>query len=89
MTIMSPKDSVGNQLYSQSAQGMDPKYPDHGLSNDHIMAKRNEIINVHKHPVNKLPRPSGGGEAPNIKPAKKVIDDSSHFGDGNRKQPVK
>ena len=86
---MVPKDTSGHALYQESMQGMDPKYPDHGLSYDHIMPKRNEVINVHKHPVNKLPRPSGGGEAPNIKPAKKVIDDSSHFGDGNRKQPVR
>ena len=91
---MSPKDSIGNQLYSQSAQGMDPKYPEHGLSNDHIMAKRNEIIDVHHHPANNLPEPSGtkgqGMNAhPMIRPAKKLIDDSSHFGRGNKKQPVK
>lgn len=86
MTIMVPKDTKGNALYSQSAQGMDPKYPQHGLSNDHLMPKRNDIIDVQKHPAKKLPQPVGGGQAPTMpgKPkAKKTMNDQSHFGRGN------
>ena len=86
---MVKKDQQGNALYTQSMQNVDPKYPGYGLSNDHIMPKRGDVINVHHHPSNKLPRPSGGGEAPDLHPAKKMIDDSSHFGEGNKKQPVK
>jgi hypothetical protein len=87
MTIMVPKDSKGNALYSQSMQGMDPKYPQHGLSYDHIMPQRNEIIDSQKHPANNLPTPAGGGNRPVIggknKVYKKAANDSTHFGRGN------
>ncbi len=89
MTIMVPKDTKGNALYSESSQGMDPKYPQHGLSNDHLMAKRDQIVDVHHHPANNLPEPvgtkgSGMKAHPMVKGAKKTIDDSSHFGKGNK-----
>ena len=87
MTIMAPKDTKGNQLYSESMQGMDPKYPHHGLSNDHLMPKRNDIQDVANHPVDNRPRPMGGGQKPQITPPKKMIDDSSHFGKGNKAKP--
>lgn len=90
MTIMVPKDTKGNALYTQSAQGMDPKYPQHGLSNDHLMPKRNDIVDVNKHPANNLPQPVGGGAKPKIggknKVYKKEMGDSSHFGRGNSPQ---
>lgn len=83
MTIMVPKDTKGNALHTESMQGMDPKYPQHGLSNDHLMPKRNDIIDVQKHPAKKLPKPVGGGQPPFMPKANKVMDDKSHFGRGN------
>jgi hypothetical protein len=89
MTVMVPKDTQGHALHSQSMQNIDPKYPGYGLSYDHVMPKDNEIQDVKDHPAKKLPQPLGGGEEPRIKKAKKMIDDSSFFGKGNKKQPVK
>lgn len=92
MTVMVPKDTKGNALYSQSMQNIDPNYPGYGLSYDHIMPKHNDIQDVKDHPAKNVPQPKGGGQEPRIKGSnkvKKVVDDSSHFGEGNRKQPVK